>query len=95
VVQEVSGKQAVLALVAAGVGVAVVPEGVRALPVRNVSYRPLSTPGFDLEVAVIWRADRRSPAVRSVVAALHRAAEASSTRPGGRAGPGATGSRPR
>jgi DNA-binding transcriptional LysR family regulator len=74
VVQEVSGKQAVLALVAAGVGLAVVPEGARALPVRRVTYRPLVAPGFDLEVALVWRADRRADTLHALVAALRRAA---------------------
>jgi len=74
VVQEVSGKQAVLALVAAGVGLAIVPEGARALPIRRVTYRPLLAPGFSLEVALVWRADRRADALHALVAAVHDAA---------------------
>jgi DNA-binding transcriptional LysR family regulator len=76
VVQEVSGKQAVLALVSAGVGLAIVPEGVRALPVRGITYRPLVTPGLELQVGVVWRADRRSAPLLALVAALRRAAGA-------------------
>jgi DNA-binding transcriptional LysR family regulator len=61
VVQEAVEWQTVIGLVATGLGVSVVPDGVRALRAPGVVYRPLpaSVPGTTVSLA--WRAGDRSP----------------------------------
>jgi DNA-binding transcriptional LysR family regulator len=53
----------VLALVAAGVGVAVVPAGVDQAGVPDVVYRPLAEPGRSVEFHLLHRAEETDPAV--------------------------------
>lgn len=53
----------VLALVAAGVGIAVVPAGVHRAAVPNVAYRPLTTPGLAVEFHLLYRVTETDPAV--------------------------------
>jgi DNA-binding transcriptional LysR family regulator len=61
-----------LALVAAGLGVAVVPDSARALPLAGVVFRDLvDAPG--IELALAWHRTHPSPLVSTVVEALaHR-----------------------
>lgn len=58
-----------LTLVAAGTGVAVLPESVRALRVDGVAYLPLADE-VTVELALAWRAEDRSPALNRLVDAL-------------------------
>jgi DNA-binding transcriptional LysR family regulator len=69
-VEHESGGTAVqLALVAGGLGVAVVPASARALPLAGVVFRDL--PGAEsVELALAWRQDADSPLVRRVLDAL-------------------------
>ncbi|WP_030166128.1 MULTISPECIES: LysR substrate-binding domain-containing protein [Actinomycetes] len=63
------GTAVLLALVAAGLGVAVVPESVRALNLNGVVFRDL----FDaqtVELALAWRSGEVNPLVQSVIALL-------------------------
>ncbi|HEY4457135.1 MAG TPA: LysR substrate-binding domain-containing protein [Pseudonocardiaceae bacterium] len=53
----------VLALVAAGVGVAVVPAGVDQAGVPDVVYRPLAEPSLSVEFHLLHRAEETDPAV--------------------------------
>jgi DNA-binding transcriptional LysR family regulator len=53
----------VLALVAAGVGVAVVPAGVDRAGVPDVVYRPLAEPRLTVEFHLLHRAEETAPAV--------------------------------
>lgn len=62
--------QTVLALVAAGFGVALVPESVRNLRRAGVAFRPLRDPGPPVELAAFWRREHRSPVLRNFVALL-------------------------
>jgi DNA-binding transcriptional LysR family regulator len=57
--------QTIVGLVAAGAGVALVPESARALRRRGVVYRPLRgrTP-HEVELAAVWRRDERRAAPR-------------------------------
>jgi DNA-binding transcriptional LysR family regulator len=61
-----------LALVAAGLGVAVVPESARALPLDGVVFRDLLDAGT-IELALARRSDENNPVVESVVAVLEAA----------------------
>lgn len=59
----------VLALVAAGVGVAVVPLGVDQAGVPDVVYRPLDEPGLSVEFHLLHRAEETDPAVAAFLSA--------------------------
>jgi DNA-binding transcriptional LysR family regulator len=61
IVQEADEMQTVVGLVAAGVGISLVPESVRALVRRGVTYRVLEDGEAVVELAIAWRRDDRSP----------------------------------
>ena len=63
------GTAVLLALVAAGLGVAVVPESVRALPLDGVVFRDLVDAGT-VELALAWRRGADNPVVDTVVEVL-------------------------
>lgn len=58
-----------LTLVAAGLGVALLPESVLALRVDGVRYVPVAGDAY-VELALAWRADDTSPALARLVAVL-------------------------
>ncbi len=62
--------QTVLGLVAAGLGVALVPASVEKLGRAGVAFRPLRDPGPPVELGALWRADDTSAALRNLVAVL-------------------------
>src|SRR6478752_198641 len=55
IVQEVAEMQTVIGLVAAGVGISLVPESVRALVRHGVTYRPLDGNAPVVRLAMAWR----------------------------------------
>ena len=61
IVQEVAEMQTVIGLVAAGVGISLVPESVRALVRHGVTYRPLDDTAPAVRLAMAWRATDDSP----------------------------------
>ena len=62
IVQEASSKRTEIALVAAGIGLALVPEAYADVFRRSgVVYRPISGSLPAIEMAAIWRMDRLSP----------------------------------
>src|SRR6478735_8259967 len=63
ITQEVAEMQTVIGLVAAGAGISLVPESVRALARQGVTYRPLDdgAPAVRLEMA--WRRADESPVI--------------------------------
>jgi DNA-binding transcriptional LysR family regulator len=73
IVQEVAEMQTVIGLVAAGVGISLVPESVRALQRSGVTYRALADAVPHVELAVAWRTGDDSP----VLAAFLELARAS------------------
>ncbi|MCD2188665.1 LysR family transcriptional regulator [Actinomycetospora soli] len=60
----------VLALVAAGLGVALLPESVLAVSVSGVRYHPLTSGEVTTDVALAWRSDDPSPALARALAVL-------------------------
>jgi DNA-binding transcriptional LysR family regulator len=68
IAQESSGVQTTLALVAAGLGVAMVPASLQQLKRPGVTYRQLP-PGDtqELELALVWRKDEPSPVIETFV----------------------------
>lgn len=70
VVQEASPIQAVLAMVACGVGVSLVPDAVRAAGHQTVSFLSLSDrPRLDYALSAVWLRERESVLLRRFVAA--------------------------
>lgn len=66
------GTAVLLALVAAGLGVAMVPASVRALPLHGVVFRDLLD-SASIELALAWRRGADNPVVDAVVAVLSAA----------------------
>ena len=66
------GTAVLLALVAAGFGVAVVPASVRALPLHGLVFRDLAD-GGTIELALAWRRSADNPVVEAVIDALSNA----------------------
>ena len=67
--QEVLHLQTTIGLVAAGVGVSLVPEAAaRAQGGRGVSYVPLAPPGMIGPLAIAWREEDASPALQGFLA---------------------------
>jgi DNA-binding transcriptional LysR family regulator len=69
---EAPGTAVLLALVTAGLGVAVVPSSVRALPLQGMVIRDLAD-GGTIELALARRADDENPVVDAVVGVLDAA----------------------
>lgn len=63
VVQEIAEFQAGVSLVEAGLGVAIVPAGVRHIRVPGVVYRAIRGLDARTRIALCWRQDRSSPLV--------------------------------
>jgi DNA-binding transcriptional LysR family regulator len=80
IVQEVAEMQTVIGLVAAGVGVSLVPESVRALQRRGVTYRSLADGGATVELAVAWRTGDDSPVLAAFLALVRATAPAGEER---------------
>lgn len=66
------GTAVLLALVAAGLGVSLVPVGVRTLPLAGVVFRDVLDAG-SIELALAWRRDRDNPVVGAVRDVIERA----------------------
>ncbi len=67
VVQAAQQLAAVIALVAAGVGISIVPQSAKHLAVEEVVYRPLSTASDQAEVAIACRRNESSSAIHAFV----------------------------
>lgn len=68
VVQEAREMQTVVGLVAAGLGVSLVPASVGADEHRGVAYRPVAGTAPTIELALAWRPDDLSPVVAAFLA---------------------------
>lgn len=84
--QEAQGVGAMVSMVAAGLGVALVPASARILPYRDVAYVPLEASAPVLELALAWRRDDSSPLVQNFASAV-RDALTSARRPSAEPGP--------
>jgi DNA-binding transcriptional LysR family regulator len=69
---EAPGTAVLLALIAAGLGVALVPASVRAVPLAGVVFRDV-VDAATIELALAWRTESSSPLVRTVLASLDAA----------------------
>ncbi|ARP83467.1 hypothetical protein CAL12_23365 [Bordetella genomosp. 8] len=68
VVQEAEPMESVLGMVAAGAGVALVPESMDKLHGRKVAYRPIKESYAAAEIAIAWRKGDASPILRAFLA---------------------------
>ncbi|MEP6919116.1 MAG: LysR family substrate-binding domain-containing protein, partial [Acidobacteriota bacterium] len=69
VAQEATQRHTVVALVASGMGVSLLPESTAQLRVPDVIYRPLAGAPLRSVLAIAWLERRPSPAVRAFLAA--------------------------
>ena len=76
VVQEAREMQTVVGLVAAGLGVSLVPASVGADAHRGVAYRPVSGGAPVVELALAWRPDDLTPVVEAFLATARATAHA-------------------
>jgi DNA-binding transcriptional LysR family regulator len=80
IVQEVAEMQTVIGLVAAGVGISLVPASVNALERAGVTYRPLEGDAPVVRLAMAWRADDDSPVLAAFLEGARAAAPAEGER---------------
>jgi len=66
VVQEASVIQTQVSLVESGLGITVVPAGVRRIQVPGVVYHDLSSKDSNTTIAFFWREDRTSPMIHAL-----------------------------
>lgn len=69
IAHEAAGTAVLLALVAGGLGIAVVPESVRALPLAGVVFHDL-TDAASIQLVLAWRRENESSIVHSVLRTL-------------------------
>ncbi|NYT80015.1 LysR family transcriptional regulator [Alcaligenaceae bacterium] len=70
-VKEVNELQTAVGLVAAGVGIAIVPESVQGLFRDEVVYVPIGEPGFSSPIMLSWRKNDQSEFLRATLALAH------------------------
>jgi DNA-binding transcriptional LysR family regulator len=68
VVQEASQTHAVVGLVSAGIGAALVPSSAQEIRLRGVELRPLAERPPQVGTALAWRRDEDSPALKAFIA---------------------------
>jgi DNA-binding transcriptional LysR family regulator len=68
VAHEAIGTLSVLGLVAAGLGVSLLPASVQAVTRRNVTLRPLAQPGPSLQLGIVHRVDDHSKPLANFIA---------------------------
>ena len=65
VAQEASQTHAVIGLVSAGIGVALVPASAQEIRLRGVEFRPLAEKSPPVGTCLAWRSDDTSPVLRA------------------------------
>jgi DNA-binding transcriptional LysR family regulator len=65
VVQEARTTQTLVSLVAVGMGVSLVPDSLQSFQRSGIVYRPLQPPAPATDLAVMWRPEDDSPALRA------------------------------
>jgi DNA-binding transcriptional LysR family regulator len=71
-VQHVSQIHSILALVSAGLGVALVPETAEALHFENVRFKKLDMPPVHADLYLIWRKNNENPAVQAFIRLMRK-----------------------
>jgi DNA-binding transcriptional LysR family regulator len=78
---EVTETSTLVTLVAAGLGVAIVPEPTAELGITGVVYRPLTPAGLGVDLLAACAAQSRSPLLDNVFSVLHSVIAAAASRP--------------
>jgi DNA-binding transcriptional LysR family regulator len=65
-VHHIGQTHTIMALVRAGIGLAIVPESARQLRFENVVFKPLWRADVAAEIYLAWREDNRNPALRTI-----------------------------
>lgn len=73
IIQQVQETSTLVAFVAGGLGVALVPESVRHLQITGASYHEVEGPGGTVDLALAYRADDASPVLARALAAIRAA----------------------
>jgi DNA-binding transcriptional LysR family regulator len=74
IVQQARSTPTIVNLVAAGIGISIVPASLRNLRRQGVIYRLIEPPAPTIELAVMWRKNDPSPALRSFLQIAWRVA---------------------
>jgi DNA-binding transcriptional LysR family regulator len=74
IVQEALGVQTVLGLVAAGIGISLLPQSVRALNREGTVTRPLRSPSPTIPLFAVWRTDSDSQPLSNLLTILRNVA---------------------
>ncbi len=74
IVQQARSTPTIVNLVAAGIGISIVPASLRNLHRQGVTYRSFEPPAPTIELAVLWRKNDPSPALRSFLQIAWRVA---------------------
>jgi DNA-binding transcriptional LysR family regulator len=69
---EVAETATLVAFVAAGLGISLVPASVRNLAINGATYRPLVGQGPTVDLAVAWREDRHTPLIEHALDVIRR-----------------------
>ncbi len=77
IVQQARSTPTIVNLIAGGMGISIVPASLRNLHRQGVTYRSIEAPAPTIELAVMWRENDRSPALRSFLDIVWRVAGAS------------------
>jgi len=72
IVQEATSKFTSIALVAAGLGMALVPASTRKQSRPGVTYRPITGSLPMVELSLVWREDAESAALRNLIATVRK-----------------------
>jgi LysR family transcriptional regulator, benzoate and cis,cis-muconate-responsive activator of ben and cat genes len=67
IVQQAETMEVLLGLVAAGIGISIVPSVARRSRITDVEYRPIDDPAAFVEFAIAWRKQNRSPVLKEFV----------------------------
>ena len=65
-VHHIGQTHTIMALVRAGIGLAIVPESAKQLRFENVVFKPLWRSDLAAEIYLAWREDNRNPALRTI-----------------------------
>jgi DNA-binding transcriptional LysR family regulator len=81
VAQQASQTHAVVGLVAAGIGVALVPAFAQEIRLRGVTFRPLAEKSPAVGTCIAWRRDDESPVLAAFIEVARRTARARQASP--------------
>jgi DNA-binding transcriptional LysR family regulator len=70
VVQEAIQMQTIIGMVAAGIGVALVPASESNLTRKGVVYKPIQDEGLEVELAMVWAPEGSSPTLRAFLSTV-------------------------